>query len=263
MGKKAMLAALLSVSEAACSPYLHSPPARMMPLETAQALPKGDIAVQGAFGGGAGIWAPGIGAGTLQARYGFGHGFEGSVEGGFAVIVPRDTEWTTTARRTVLSARTGFKYAPTSWFGVQAGFGGGGSAAGGYISPDVGIIFSYQGNVVPFLGGGFYSSYPINGKPIVFEGDGRTEVLLPDKTLGAYGNFGIRIPFLGSKNDGPRTAIMLAYRFVFTSHHEYIGSDLYQERWNDLYHLGVVSFDFVLRKREPKPREKRGRYKIH
>ncbi len=262
---RSLAALVLCAGASACSPYLHSPPGRMVPLEAAKALPKGDFAIQGALAGGAATFGPSVGAGTVQGRVGFGHRLEGALEAGFAVLGARDTEWNTSASHALYSARAGFKYEVASWFAVQAGFGGGGSAAGAYISPDAGIIFSYQGqSVVPFVAGGFYSSHPINAKPIVFRDSDSTEVLFPDRTLGAYGNFGIRIPITGGSRDSPRSAIMFAYRLVFASHHEYIGSSVYQERWQDFYHLGVLSFDLVMRKDRAKSRRDKGRvWKMH
>lgn len=265
MKHRSLAVLVLCVGASACSPYLHSPPGRMVPLEAAKALPKGDFAIQGALAGGGAMWGPSVGAGTVQGRYGFGHDFEGALEAGFAVVGARDTEWSTSAKRALYSARAGFKYEVASWFAVQAGVGGGGSAAGGYISPDAGIIFSYQGeSVVPFVASGFYSSHPINAQPIVFRDSDSSEVLFPDTTLGAYGNFGIRIPITGGSRESPRSAISFAYRFVFASHHEYVGSNLYQERWQDFYHLGVISFDLVMRKDRNKSRRDKGRvWKMH
>lgn len=266
MGHRTILVALLSVAAGACSPYLHSPPARMVPLETAAALPKGDFAIQAAGGGGAAVWGPSVGAGTLQTRFGVGRNLEVAGEGAFAYIGQRNTDWTSNARHALFAGRAGFKYAPVDWFAVQAGFGGGGGAAGGFISPDAGVIFSYQNKVVvPFAATGFYYSHPINPKPIVFYDDGigiEIETLLPDQTFGAYLNLGVRIPFTREGWDSPRTAIMLAYRLVFASHDEYIESSLYQERL-DTYHLGVVSLEFVLRKQPAKPGGKAQRWKLH
>ncbi|MGB5349293.1 MAG: hypothetical protein WBN10_06805 [Polyangiales bacterium] len=258
MGKRLLLAAWLTISTAACYPYLHSPPGRMVPVEAAKALPKGDVAIAGALSGGVGTLGPALGAGTLQGRCGFGHGFEGAVEAGFAVIGRRDSDWNTSASHALFSARTGFKYEAASWFAVQAGFGGGGSAAGGYVSPDAGIIFSYQGDhVVPLLAAGFFYSWPINPKAIVFTDEDSIEVLLPDKTVGGYGNLGLRIPLTDSENDGPRTALTFAYRMIFASHEEEFG------RYADFYHLGVVSLDFVIRKRERSPESSGRRWELH
>jgi hypothetical protein len=242
--------AVLGTCVAACSPYLFSPPARMMPLEAAKALPKGDVALQAALGGGAEVWGPVVGAGTVQARYGFGRGFEGAAEAGFAAFGPLDTDWSTSASHALFAGRVGFKYEAVSWFAAQAGFGGGVSAAGGYISPDAGVIFSYQGKaVVPFVAGGFFYSLPLNAKEIVFTeadptGPDPMEVLRPDQTIGGYGNLGLRIPITPprARDDSPRTAMMFAYRLVFAVHDEEDG------RQTDFYNLGVVGFDLVLRK---------------
>ena len=59
-----LLAGLLVAVANACSPYLHSPPARLVPLEAAKSLAKGDLAFQGAWAG-----APRYGdLGTSPAR---------------------------------------------------------------------------------------------------------------------------------------------------------------------------------------------------
>lgn len=264
MAERSLLALVACLGLSACSPYLHSPPGRMVPLEAAKALPKGDFAIQAALGGGGEFWGPSIGAGSLQGRYGFGHRVEGALEAGFAFIGNRSAHWDTDASQALYSVRAGFKYELASWFALQAGLGGGGSAGGGYLSPDAGIIFSYQGRVlVPFVSGSFYSSHPLSANPIVFRDENSTEVLFPDKTLGAYGNFGLRIPLKHSSPESPRTAIIIAYRFVFASHQEYIESSVDQERWNDFYSLGVLGFDLVMRKHRPEPgSSERGGWKM-
>ncbi|MBT8469723.1 MAG: hypothetical protein KJN97_13340, partial [Deltaproteobacteria bacterium] len=71
-GYRSLAVLALCIGASACSPYLHSPPGRMVPLEAAKALPKGDFAIQGALAGGAAVWGPSVGAGTVQGRYGFG-----------------------------------------------------------------------------------------------------------------------------------------------------------------------------------------------
>lgn len=264
MGNRTPLVLVLAVAAEACSPYLHSPPARTIPLETAAALPKGDFGFQAAGGGGSALWGPKLGGGTVQARFGVGRNFEVAGEGSALRIGRQDDEWSSNARATIFAGRTGFKYSPTSWFAVQAGFGGGTSAAGGFISPDGGVIFSYQNKVaIPFFAGGFYYSHPVNPKPVVFFDDrNNVEVLYPDRTLGGYMNFGVRIPFSRDNADLPRTALMLAYRIVFASHSEYLGSNVYQEQYTDTYHLGVVSLEFVLEKQPDKSGGKGRRWKL-
>ena len=258
MRNNALLGALLVVAASGCYPYVHSPPARMVPLEAAKALPKGDFAVHGALAGGAASFGPVVGAGTLQGRYGFGHGLEGALEVGFATLGARNTDWDTNASHSLFSGRTGFKYEAASWFAILAGFGGGVSAAGGYISPDAGLVFSYQGDkVVPFLGGGFYYSHPINAKPIVFMDDDGVTALIPANTIGGYTNLGFRIPVTGSKNDGPRSAIIFAYRLILATFDDEYG------RITQLYHLGVLSFDIVARKRQRPAGSSGRRYEIH
>jgi hypothetical protein len=253
--KRVLLASMVAVVAAACSPYLHSPPARLVPLEAAKSLAKGDLAFQGALGGGTSVWRPGYIAGTFQTRYGFGQGFEGVAEASFVSLFPRDTDWNTDALHSMFAGRAGFKYEVASWFALQAGFGGGGSAAGGFVSPDAGGIFSYQGpKVVPFVAAGFYYSWPVRAKAIVFtDGDGDVAVLRPTNTLGYYGNFGIRVPFSHSDPESPRSALIIAYRFVGAAYEEQPFG-----RVHEIYHLGVFALDFVLRR----DRSAGGRWRI-
>lgn len=240
---KTLSIGLLIACGAGCAPYLHSPPARMVPIEAAKSLNKGDFAVQGALAGGSAVFGPSIGAGTAQGRYGFGRGFEGAAEVAFATLGQRSNTWTTNAKRSMFATRAGFKYEAASWFAVQAGFGGGVSAAGGFISPDAGVIFSYQGKrVVPIFAGGFYYSLPLSQNDITFSNGDSVEVLRADQTVGFYGNLGLRIPFTQVPNDGPRSALTIAYRLVGAVHDEAYG------RGPDIYNLFVLSLDFVFRK---------------
>ena len=151
--------------------------------------------------------------------------------------------------------RVGFKYEVASWFALQAGFGGGGSAAGGFVSPDAGGIFSYQGSkVVPFVAGVVNYSWPIRAKPIVFtDGQGDVAVLRPTNTFGYYANFGIRVPFSHRDPESPRSALIIAYRFIGAAYDEAFFGRVHHD-----YHLGVFALDFVLR-RDPWAR---GRWKL-
>ncbi len=254
---KIFLIGLLIAWAVGCTPYLHSPPARMVPIEAAKSLNKGDFAVQGALAGGATTFGPSIGAGTAQGRYGFGRGFEGAAEVAFATLGRRDSEWTTNAKRSMFATRAGFKYEAASWFAVQAGFGGGVSAAGGFISPDAGVIFSYQGKrLVPLLAGGFYYSLPLAQNDITFTNGDRVEILRADQTVGFYWNLGLRIPFTHLQNDGPRSALTIAYRLVGAVHDEAYG------RGTDFYNLFVLSLDLVFRK-DRSPSNTGRRWKMH
>jgi hypothetical protein len=145
----------------------------------------------------------------------------------------------------MFSARAGFKYEVASWFALQAGLGGGGSAAGGFVSPDAGGIFSYQGpKVVPFVAAGVNYSWPVRPKAIVFtNGEGDRVGLRPTNTFGYYGNFGIRVPFSHEDPKSPRSALIIAYRFVGAAYDQVPFG-----RVHEIYHLGVFALDFVLRR---------------
>lgn len=72
-----------------------------------------------------------------------------------------------------------------------------------------------------------------------------------------FGNFGFRIPVIDSSNDGPRSAIVFAYRLIIAAHDDELGGI------TQFYHLGVLSFDFVVRKRQRPPGSSGRRYEIH
>ncbi len=250
MQRNLSVAATLAVLVLGCSPYAMSPPARMLPLEAAKSLSKGDFAVGGSVGGGGEVWGPILGAGTIQGRYGVGRGVEVGAELGFAALSKSKDDWEKVGARTIFAGRAGFKYEAVPWFAVQAGFGGGGvKGSGGYVSPDAGVIFSYQGErVVPFLGVGFYYSVPIRPREIVFTSDEEVRTLRADDTFGYFGNLGLRIPVTSSRPDSVRSAFMFAYRVVAGFHQE--NEPFTDQPVHSVYHLGVFAFDLVFRKRE-------------
>jgi hypothetical protein len=75
--------------------------------------------------------------------------------------------------------------------------GGGGSAAGGFFSPDIGAIVAYENPyLVPFLAVRGSISQPIAAQPVntTGVGDTMTYVSIPELTWIYRGTVGLRIP---------------------------------------------------------------------
>lgn len=183
---------------AGCAHHVYSPPARMMPLESVATLSRGETGVQGEFGGAS--WINGTTA-SLRARRGVTERVELSGEAS-AVHVGRDSAAGT--NRNGYALRAGAKYEALPWLAVVGGFGGGSSAAGGFLSPDVGLIVAWENRyVVPFLSGRASVSLPVNARQVdVTEvGDATTFVGKPERTWIFGGTAGLRVP-LGPPRPG-------------------------------------------------------------
>ncbi len=138
----------------ACSAPIVSPPASPIVFETVRPVPEGEVNVRGAFNVASGVFTGSANAGTLGARFGLPHGLELSadatayrVAAGDQRTEPHVPRWVG-AGRTALSSRT----LSTDFFRPFVGFGGGYSALGGFISPDLGFVLAIDNPYcVPFL----------------------------------------------------------------------------------------------------------------
>lgn len=152
-------ALVVSALFTACSHHVYSPPARMISLETAATLQPGEVGV--AFeGNGGGVLAFGgeVAGGTARVRVGQYENFELSGEGSATFVL---NEGSGDDHRGIYSARVGSKYRLTDWLSVTGGLGGGGSAAGGFFSPDLGLLVAYENlYFVPFVSGEVGVSVP-------------------------------------------------------------------------------------------------------
>jgi hypothetical protein len=129
----------------------------MIPLETATTLPPGEIgvALEGNGGGKLGGMAAG---GTARIRVGQYENLELSGEGSAHFVL---NEGSGDDHRGVYGARVGSKYRLAYWLAVTGGLGGGGSAAGGFFSPDLGLVVAYENlYFVPFVSGEVGVSLP-------------------------------------------------------------------------------------------------------
>ncbi len=182
-----------------CAYHVYSPPARMLPLESAATAQRGETGVQAEVGGV--TWINGT-TGALRVRHGFTESLEGSAE--VSVLhVGRESAVGTNPNGYAL--RVGAKYRLAPWLSLAGGLGGGGSAAGGFFTPDVAGIVAWENPyLVPFfsLRGGV--SAPIDAREVnvTQAGDTVTHTGTPELTWLVGATAGLRVP-IGSPD--PRT----------------------------------------------------------
>jgi hypothetical protein len=122
-------------------------------LETAATLEPGEAAVTIEGKGGTVEETLGSGgevaAGTARLRLGRSADFEITGEGGAAFVL---TKGSGDDHRGIYLGRVGAKYRVARCVALTAGLGGGGSAAGGFFSPDLGVVLAYENAYfVPFV----------------------------------------------------------------------------------------------------------------
>ncbi len=185
-----MALAVIPCALPACSTDVYLPPARLFPLESAATLPPGDTGVQVEGGAHGAFFGASASSGTLRVRHGVDDGTDASLE---ASVLHIQGGGPGESYPNAFSTRAGVKHRITSWFSLTAGLGGGASAGGGFVSPDLGAIVAYENRYfVPFLEvrGGF--SQPFDAAPVVVVA-GQPGVT-PPFTWMAGGIAGFRIP---------------------------------------------------------------------
>ncbi|MBX3249585.1 MAG: hypothetical protein KF901_20580 [Myxococcales bacterium] len=183
---------VLLVALAGCAPHLYSPPGRSLPLEGAATVAPGETALQLEGGVSGAVFGPTVAHGTARVRHGVAEDIEVVVEGNAVLF---ENGWSTDAHRGVYGARVGAKLGFSPHFAFTFGAGAGGSAAGGFVSPDLGLIGSYDNPyVVPFLSLRGFFSQPFAVRSVAVNHADRTELLTPDLTWGFAWSTGVRIP---------------------------------------------------------------------
>lgn len=199
-----------------CMPYVHSPRVRVLPLETAKALYRGETGVHVEGGGGFGEEL-GLGALTVRVRHGLMKQLDGSLEGSFQRIRLSGNDFRL-ENRDVFSARLGLKYAFIDHVAIRGGLGGGGWTGGGFIGLDAALILAFENPYcVPFLDIGGYLSLPVRANTVTLEATAvsREEdfVASPTNTVGWSIGAGLRIPFAQQKHAVTKSALLLGVRF--------------------------------------------------
>jgi hypothetical protein len=121
----------------------------MLPLESAATLAPGETGVQlegAAHGAILGLSGE---SGTLRVRHGVGEDTDASVE---VSVLHIDGTSVAGTYPYAFATRAGMKHEVLPWLSLVAGAGGGASAGGGFVSPDLGAVASYENHyLVPFL----------------------------------------------------------------------------------------------------------------
>ncbi len=190
------LVALLGL--AGCTPRVYSPPARALPMEAPASIGDGQTALQLEGGMSGMTFGPSLLHGTARVRHGLSEELEMSGEANIVGVVIGDDDYEETdAHRGIYSARFGLKRSFSRHFALRFGLGSGGSAGGGFVSPDVGLVVGFDNPVVvPFGGVSVFTSVPLGAREVSFvNGSGDELALSPYTTLGVGWNAGLRVPF--------------------------------------------------------------------
>lgn len=239
-----VVAGLLCMAAASgCVSYVHSPPGRVMALESAKALNPGETGIQveaGGGGGGAGLGLAGV---TARVRHGVVEGLDVNGELGYLRLSP-DVDFVDGDHGNLFTARAGLKYAVRPWIAFALGLGGGAWTGGGFISPDIAMILSWENPYfVPFVSGGGYLSQPIGAGTVSLQQEGVLSdmpfVGVPDFTIGWTAGAGFRIPLSHKKDGKTKSALLLGVRFIGAAHDEA------GQRSHETYLLGSGAFEFV------------------
>ena len=195
-----ILSILFAASAPACQAHIFSPPARINVLESSATLKEGQQAA-GVAGGGTGAMF-GLSATALAGTYkrGLTDEVEVGIDGTFVAI--DEAHAVADLDPYILGGRVRAKWAPEktkSYAAVTAGLGAGYSFdGGGYVSPDVGLIFAFENRYfVPFFGVSAFISQPIASKVVDLSRDDQdlgTKLQSPQFTWGGYLNAGFKVP---------------------------------------------------------------------
>jgi hypothetical protein len=162
----------LAVPLAACSYTSYTPPARMMPLETAIAPAAGaaDLQLEGSTEGA--FWGFGTNNGAARLREGVTENLAVTGEAGMFSVSGNAAPGTDT---NAYQTRVGLHAHDTDrtegpHLAMTAGLGAGTSSiAGRWVSEDVGVVASGNGAwVVPFVALEGFASQPIDGHPFTY-----------------------------------------------------------------------------------------------
>ena len=193
----------------ACSPHAFSPPGRTLPLETAAAVGAGNTGVQLEGGISTEVLGPGVVHATARVRHGVGEQTDVNFEANLVFYIDDDEQ--VEAHRGIYSGRFGVKHAFGQHFALTGGVAAGGSAGGGFFSPDVGFITSFENPyVVPFVSGRLVLSQPLGAREVEFFDDGVAFTQSPQFTYGYALATGVRVP-VGPMAKPLRPALLVGF----------------------------------------------------
>lgn len=146
-----------------CAPFIHSPPGRLLALDTAQTLEKGQTGIQ-LVGGGAVEGDVSSGGIAARVRHGLAESLDGRLELSVLKLNPGDP---IIGSEVIFSLGTGIKYAFNPHFAFSVDVTGGGWEGGGFVGPELNLIAAYENpHAVPFIDVGYYTSHPISANTV-------------------------------------------------------------------------------------------------
>lgn len=204
LGSASALAACLAA--AGCAHEVYSPPARVFPLETVDTLARGDTGVQlegSQHGALFGVQAWG---GSVRARYGLLRGTDIGAEASYIRVSGDSVAHVDPA---IYSVRFGGKQRLLPSLAVVGGAGAGYSAAGAFISPEVGPIAAYENRyLVPFLSMRAGLSVPIAPRDVDTAKSGEDpEIDRPRLTWLLGPTAGLRLPLPSGRNEDAHSGV--------------------------------------------------------
>lgn len=220
-----------------CSPFVHSPPGRLLALDTARALEKGETGIQ-VVGGGGGEGDLAFGGAAVQVRHGVGKNLDLRFNVSALKLAPDER---LIGSEGVFSAGTGIKYAFNPYFAFSVDVTGGGWQGGGFVSPELKLIAAYENSAaVPFVDVGYYTSHPISVNDV-----STTETFLgaPTFTQGWTVGTGVRIVTSSASETGCcriASALIVGARFTGA----YFDNDA--EALRRTYGSGTIGFEIVV-----------------
>jgi hypothetical protein len=180
-----------------CAYRVFSPPARAFPIEGPRPLPQGRTSISGEIGSAGALEVLGSGpslhGGMLQVAHGLAHGeISGEV-----TWLSVDGESTAGTNPNIGTLRMGYRVGNVV-AGFEGGLGGGLSAAGGFVSPDLGVILGHEGCfIAPSLALRTWLSIPLDARSTDVSGNSDapgSHILTPHLTFAFGPSAGIRIP---------------------------------------------------------------------
>jgi hypothetical protein len=220
----AQLASLGVASLTGCTTDVYLPPARFFPLESAATLPPGETGLQVEGGIHGAVFGVSAESGTLRVRRGVSDGTDASLE---VSVLHIDGAGPGDSSPYAFASRVGIKHRVASWLSLTAGLGGGGSAGGGFVSPDLGAIVAAENPyIVPFLALRGTFSQPFAAQPVLVS-SGPSGVY-PPLTWIVGGIAGLRIPIRSCEPATCRVGGSLLGGLGYTEFWYAGGSDLQQ-----------------------------------
>lgn len=240
---------LLAVALSGCAPFVHSPPGRMLALETAQTLEKGQTGIRAGGGGGISV-DNAFAGGFVRVRHGIGRGLDFRADVSAFALNP-DSEIIGTDA--LVMAGAGIKYAFNPYFAVAFDLTGGWWNGGGFMSPELNFIAAYENKYfIPFIDAGYYTSHPISPNDVRIDdepllSDGVSEIVLvgpPVFTQGWIAAAGFRIPTSDLEIRRAGSAIILGTRFTGAYFNDRFEPEVNQ-RDSQVYWAGSAAFEVV------------------